>query len=92
MSSPSDHSDIRLEISEALTEAIYACPARFLADRMVKENPVWMYVFNHRNVRTDTTPVSCDDRACHVDDFPYFFRQPNHVDAIENPNSIDCWI
>ena len=40
VSSPTDHSDIRLEISEALTDAIHAFPARFLRDRMVKENPV----------------------------------------------------
>ena len=86
VSSPSDPSDIRLQISEVLTDAIYACPARFLADRMVKENPVWMYVFNHPNVQTDTTPVSCDDRACHVDDLPYLLRHPNDVDPIENPN------
>ena len=34
----------------------------------------------------ETYKRSCDDCVCHVDDFPYLFRHPNHVDAIENPN------
>lgn len=79
LTSPVSASDIRPEISEVLTDAIFTCPARFFADRLAKENNVWIYVFNQPNLDTYTSPVSCEDRSCHVDDIPYLFRHPDEV-------------
>lgn len=79
LTSPVSASDIRPEISEVLTDAIFTCPARFFADRLAKQNNVWIYVFNQPNLDTYTSPVSCEDRSCHVDDIPYLFRHPDEV-------------
>ncbi|XP_048740314.2 cAMP-regulated D2 protein-like [Ostrea edulis] len=82
MASPSSSMDIRPEISNLLTDALFTCPARFLAGRIASESNVWVYVFNHPNFDTYNTPLSCDDRACHVDDFPYLFLHPKLVSGV----------
>lgn len=76
--------DTRPEISELFTDAVFTCPARFFADRLQKENNVWVYVFNQPNLDTYISPVSCEDRACHLDDLPYLFRHPNDVTGVED--------
>jgi carboxylesterase type B len=84
VSSPSSTADVRPEISELVTDAVFTCPARFFANRIALESNVWVYVFNHPNLASFQNPLSCDDRACHVDDFPYFFRHPEFVTGVQD--------
>jgi carboxylesterase type B len=82
VSSPSSPADVRPEIGELLTDAIFTCPSRFFANRIALESNVWLYVFNHPNLASFQNPLSCDDRACHVDDVPYLFRHPEFVTGV----------
>ncbi|XP_061178782.1 para-nitrobenzyl esterase-like [Saccostrea echinata] len=84
LSSPSSDTDIRPEIAELLTDVIFTCPARLFADSISAENKVWVYVFDQPNLDSYIQPLSCEDRACHVEDFPYLFRHPDLVPGAED--------
>ncbi|XP_062577929.1 crystal protein-like [Saccostrea cucullata] len=83
-SSPRSNTDIRPEIAELLTDVIFTCPARLFADSISEDNKVWLYVFDQPNLDSYIQPLSCEDRACHVEDFPYFFRHPDLVPGKED--------
>lgn len=76
--------DTRPQISELFTDAVFTCPALYFADRLQKENKVWVCVFNQPNLDTYISPVSCEDRSCHVDDLPYLFRHQKNVTGVKD--------
>lgn len=72
------------ETSGAFREAVFTCTARFFAVHVEKESNVWIYVFNQPHLDSYTSPISCEDRACHLDDIPYPFLHPNDVAGVED--------
>lgn len=51
---------------------------------LTERKQCWVYVFNQPNLNTYISSVSCEDRACHLDDLPNLFRHPNDVTGVED--------
>ncbi len=69
-----DNSDF---LAQIITDYLFGCANRFVADRAV--STLYAYEFNENSINVWPDIVKCDGKACHGDDLPFTFHTDEQI-------------
>jgi len=64
-------------LTQIITDYLFGCANRFVADRSVSD--LYAYEFNENAINVWPDIVKCDGKACHGDDLPFTFHTDEQI-------------